>query len=68
MEYDPEIRDMLERLQGTEQEFDAFAALQQFRREGLEGAKFGPDRETKERLVHEARERFRERLKKLLGW
>jgi hypothetical protein len=67
MDHDPEITDMLERLQDTEQELDSFAALQRFRAEGLAGARDGADPETKQRLVDEARDRFRDALCRLLG-
>jgi phage-related minor tail protein len=66
-ELDPNIRNMLERLQGTEQELDAFVALQRFRIDGLAGAKSGIDFEAKERLVGEARERLRDALRQMLG-
>jgi hypothetical protein len=65
--HDPEILDMLQRLQGTEQELDARGALQRFRAEALAGVRDGADREGKEELVRRARERLRDSLRRLLS-
>ena len=67
-DYDRDISDMLERLQGTDQDLDAAAALQRFRTEALRGVRDGATKAAKEQLVFEARERLRDALRDLLGW
>jgi hypothetical protein len=62
-----EIEQMLRQLQGTDGEAKARAALARFRREGLDAARSGRDRQDKERLVEEARVRLQMRLRELLG-
>jgi hypothetical protein len=63
---DTEIHRLLHHLQRTPRARDAWIALQRYRTEALAGARDGVDRQAKERLVAEARERLRSLLLHLL--
>ena len=64
---DCDIFTSLRKLQATPNEKTAWAALQRYRAEALAGARDGADREAKEKLVSQARERLRETIARLLA-
>jgi len=65
-ENDAEISDMLAQLQGFPNDDAVHMALERFRTEALAGACDGADRTSKEKLVHQARQRLKETLRNLL--